>query len=394
MTGTPPRVPWIIEAGPLWENQYTGISNVTFEIVRRAIADTDAEVHILAVDRVVPRDLVDECIADRSGKALQEASSKLPRARKINEIMRKQGPVNGTVGLYLNTRPVEKLFDWEAMMLYDFSPLLTPECHTAHTVEYHAKGVSQQIDACNHTFCISEATARDLGWIFNVPRDKITVSLLGHSADEVAHKAAVDLIGASEVEPFLLMLGTIEPRKNIGLVLEWLSRHPDVLDSHRIVFAGRQGWGPQLHSQIKRWGLEDAVHSERIIYMNYISEAQKNALLAGASALLYPSLFEGFGLPALEAMGFNLPVLSTVSTSLPEVLGDTGYYFDPYSSDSLDAAFRSYMSDRQSGKLKQVVKDARARAKTFDYDETYNLVRDRMAQATRSIVQNLEQAKT
>jgi hypothetical protein len=52
------------------------------------------------------------------------------------------------------------------------------------------------------------------------------------------------------------------------------------------------------------------------------------------------------------------------------------------------------MSDRQSGKLKQVVKDARARAKTFDYDETYNLVRDRMAQATRSIVQNLEQAKT
>ncbi|WP_050605817.1 glycosyltransferase family 1 protein [Ruegeria sp. 6PALISEP08] len=383
MTGH--RVPWVIDASPLWEVQYTGISNVTYEIVRRAVADPDAEVHILAVDHVIPRALVDQCIAERSGKSLQAAVPRLPKAKKIKDILRGQGRFDGTVGLFLNARPLEKLFDWEAMMFYDFSPLLTPECHTSHTVEYHSKGISQQVSICDHMFCISEATARDLNWVFDVPRDDITVCLLGHSTDEIAYRAARSLLGEAEVEPFLLMLGTIEPRKNIGLVLEWLSTHSDVLDTYRVVFAGRQGWGPDLQSQIKHWGLEDAVQSGRIVYMDYVSEAQKNALLVGASALLYPSLFEGFGLPALEAMGFDLPVLSTVSTSLPEVLGDTGYYFDPYSSTSLDVAFRRFVADAKSGALEEVVEAARARAQTFDYDKTYKLVRGRLAQAARGI---------
>jgi glycosyltransferase involved in cell wall biosynthesis len=253
-------------------------------------------------------------------------------------------------------------------------------------VDYHSIGISQQVDLSDHMFCISEATARDLRWIFDVPRDKVTICLLGQSANGPAKKAAFELIGNKTVEPYLLMLGTIEPRKNIGLVLNWLSSNQDVLDDYRVVFAGRQGWGPSLQSQITRWELEGAAKSGRIIYMDYISEKQKNALLAGASALLYPSLFEGFGLPVLEAMGFGLPVLSTVSTSLPEVLGDTGYYFDPYSIASLDAAFRKYSNDRKNGNLQQVVAAARARAETFDYDKTYELVRERLAQAADNII--------
>jgi glycosyltransferase involved in cell wall biosynthesis len=391
MSDQSPRVPWVIDASPLWEKQYTGISNVTYEIVRRAIVEPSEEVHILAVDRLIPRELVETCILERSGKALQAAHSKLPNSKTIMKTLEKEGPWDGTVGLYLNKRPLKKLFDWEAMMFYDFSPLLTPECHTKQTVDYHALGISQQVNLSDHMFCISEATARDLCWIFDVPRAKITVSHLGHSADGKAQKAAFDLIGERTVEPFLLMLGTIEPRKNIGLVLNWLSTNPDVLDTHRLVFAGRQGWGPSLQSQIRRWGLEGAAKSGRLVYMDYISEHQKNALLAGASALLYTSLFEGFGLPVLEAMGFGLPVLSTVSTSLPEVLGDTGYYFDPYSSASLDEAFRKYIIDRENGHLQQVIISARARAETFDYDKTYKLVRDRLAQAAQGIIRSREQ---
>lgn len=393
MIGTAPRVPWVIDASPLWEIQYTGISNVTYEIVRRAVTEPDQEVHILAVDRIIPRELVAKCIADRSGTALQAAHAKLPKANKIMDMIRAAGPLSGTVGLYLNKRPLSKLCDWEAIMFYDFSPLLTPECHTLQTVEYHNTGISKQVSLCDHMFSISESTARDLSWIFGVPRDKITVCLLGHTADDMAQKAANDLIGPMKVEPFLLMLGTIEPRKNIGLVLNWLSTYPDVLRTHRVVFAGRQGWGPSLQSQIRQWGLEHAVRSGRIIYLDYVSEERKNALLAGAAALLYPSIFEGFGLPVLEAMGFNLPVLSTVSTSLPEVLGEAGYYFDPYSITTLDAAFRSYLRDARSQHLQQVIKDARARADTFDYDKTYKLVRNRLVEATQDITLNWEKIK-
>lgn len=391
MIGTGPRIPWVIDASPLWEKQYTGISNVTYEIVRRAVSEPDKEVHILAVDSVVPRELVNKCIADRSGKALQEAHRQLPSATKIMDMLRAVGPLDGTIGLYLNKRPLYKLCDWEAMMFYDFSPLLTPECHMSQTIEYHNIGISKQVSLCDHMFCISESTARDLGWIFDVSSDKITVCLLGHTADDSAQKAANDLIGSMSVEPFLLMLGTIEPRKNIGLILNWLAAYPDVLRTHRVVFAGRQGWGPSLQSQVQQWGLEHAVHSGRIVYMDYISEARKNALLAGASALLYPSLFEGFGLPVLEAMGFNLPVLSTVSTSLPEVLGDTGYYFDPYSSAALDAAFRSYLRDAKTGQLQKVIKDARARADTFDYNKTYKLVHDKLTDAALAMSKSQNQ---
>jgi glycosyltransferase involved in cell wall biosynthesis len=391
MSAESARIPWIIDASPLWEEKYTGISNVTYEIVRRAIADPSEEVHILAVDRVIPRELVETCISDRSGKELQAACSTLPKSKTIVNWLKKEGPLDGTLGLYLNKRPLEKLFDWEAMMFYDFSPLLTPECHTRQTVDYHGIGISQQVNLSDHMFCISEATARDLCWIFDVPRTKVTVCLLGHSADGTAQKIAFDLIGARTVEPFLLMLGTIEPRKNIGLVLNWLSANRDVLETHRVVFAGRQGWGPSLGTAIRHWGLEGAAKSGRILYMDYISEAQKNALMAGASALLYPSLFEGFGLPVLEAMGFGLPVLSTVSTSLPEVLGNAGYYFDPYSTASLDAAFRKYRSDVDNGHLQHVISDARARAETFDYDITYELVRDRLRQAAHNIIRSKEQ---
>lgn len=390
MSAQSARIPWIIDASPLWEKQYTGISNVTYEIVRRAIADTSEEVHILAVDRVVPRELVETCISDRSGKALQAAYSKLPNSRIIKNSLKKEGPVDGTLGLYLNKRPLEKQFDWEAMMFYDFSPLLTPECHTKQTVDYHGIGISQQVSLSDHMFCISEATARDLCWIFDVPRNKVTVCLLGHSADRTAQQTAFDLIGEKTVEPFLLMLGTIEPRKNIRLVLNWLSANQDILNTHRVVFAGRHGWGPSLHSEIRHSGLEGAAKSGQIVYMDYISESQKNALMAGASALLYPSLFEGFGLPVLEAMGFGLPVLSTVSSSLPEVLGDTGYYFDPYSVASLDAAFRKYSVDKETGYLEHIISNARARAETFNYDKTYKLVRDQMRQAARNIIRTRE----
>lgn len=384
------RVPWVIDASPLWEKQYTGISNVTYEIVRRAIAEESQEVHILVIDRVLPKELVEKCISDRSGEALQAAFSKLPLSKNIMNTLKKKGPLDGTVGLYLNKRPLEKIFDWEAMMFYDFSPLLTPECHTQQTIDYHTIGIARQMELTDHMFCISEASARDLCWIFDVPRDKVTVTLLGHSADGPAQKLAFDLIGDRDVEPFLLMLGTIEPRKNIGLVLNWLSSNQSVLDTYRVVFAGRQGWGPSIHSQVRHWGLEKAAKSGRLVYMDYINEHQKNILLAGASALLYPSLFEGFGLPVLEAMGFGLPVLSTVSTSLPEVLGDTGYYFDPYSVASLDAAFNKFTVDMENGTLQQVIADARARAKTFDYDKTYNLVRDRLAQAAQNIISSRE----
>jgi glycosyltransferase involved in cell wall biosynthesis len=178
------------------------------------------------------------------------------------------------------------------------------------------------------------------------------------------------------VEPFLLVLGSIEPRKNVALVLQWLSEHPEVLDEVRVVFAGRQAWGQSFASLIEEHGLQATAAAGRIVHTSFVDEAFRTALLVGAAGLIYPSVFEGFGLPLLEAMATGTPVLSSVSSSMPEVVGDCGYYFDPYSVASLHAAYRALWSDQISGAVKMIVTRARQRAEGFSYDRTYETIVD------------------
>jgi glycosyltransferase involved in cell wall biosynthesis len=159
-------------------------------------------------------------------------------------------------------------------------------------------------------------------------------------------------------------------------VLQWLAEQPGVLAEVRIVFAGRQAWGPSFASLIDEHGLQGALRAGRIIFTSFVDEAFRTALMVAATGLLYPSVFEGFGLPLLEAMATGTPVLSSVSSSMPEVVGACGYYFDPYSVASLHSAYSRLWSDRASGALETVVASARARAATFSYDQTYNTIID------------------
>jgi glycosyltransferase involved in cell wall biosynthesis len=147
-----------------------------------------------------------------------------------------------------------------------------------------------------------------------------------------------------------------------------------VLDEGRIVFAGRQAWGNSFASLIEAKSLQGAVASGRIVFTSFVDEAFRTALLVGAAGLIYPSVFEGFGLPLLEAMATGTPVVSSMSSSMPEVVGDCGYYFDPCSVASLHAAFLQLWSDRKSGAVQGLVARARQRANGFSYDATYQVI--------------------
>ena len=114
--------------------------------------------------------------------------------------------------------------------------------------------------------------------------------------------------------------------------------------------------------------------AERIVFTSFVDEGFRTALLTGAAGLLYPSLYEGFGLPLLEAMAIGTPVLSSVSSSMPEVVGDCGYYFDPCSVASLHAAFVRFWADRDAGALQPLIARGQARARGFSYDATYQVI--------------------
>ena len=366
----------VIGIAPLWEFEYTGISNVVFELTKRFLSDeeSDFEVQFSVFDKIVCPNIIATCLQNRSGHILQDAFNK---NKGIEEVaVDKNGNINGrrSYGLFLHTKPDRKVFYKDSHLYYDFSFLLTPECHTPETIAFHLNGLIKQITSTDLFFCISESTASDLQWLFNVPKAKTVVALLGHTTDSEISIKIRDKIGNRKVEPYFLILGTIEPRKNIAVMFEWLKKNPNLLKKFRFVFAGRQGWGPSFSEYIEKSGLSSAFDSGRIVYFGYVDEVLKATLIVGASAVFYPSIFEGFGLPVLEAMALGVPVIASCSTSIPEVLGDTGYYFDPYSLESLNMAFSKFLFDQYTEHLDVLRIKAKERASEFSYDRTYSVI--------------------
>jgi glycosyltransferase involved in cell wall biosynthesis len=134
--------------------------------------------------------------------------------------------------------------------------------------------------------------------------------------------------------PYVLALGTVEPRKDLpGLVAAFdrvASSHPDL----RLVVAGRDGWGVEGFDM----AVANAVHRDRIDRLGWIDDDARSDLLTGASVLAYPSRYEGFGLPPLEAMAAGTPVVATTAGALPEVLGDAADLVPVGDVDALAAA--------------------------------------------------------
>ena len=377
-------IPLVVDIGPLRETYYTGIPNVVAEICDRLLCEDGLELYFDLDGRWVEHEDLRRCLRERSGRSLAGHMVRFRPAQDIRHHLETSGSWAQSVALYTDHRPPRKIYPREGKIVYDLSMILAPECHPAASVAMYTQNLSEQIACSDVLFCISQSTARDVAWVYGVGEERIKVALLGNNVDLAWPQRMRELIADRPVEPFLLVLGSVEPRKNVSMVLEWLSLHPEVLDEMRVVFAGRQAWGESFASMVERKSLSSTLASGRIVFTGYVDDRLRAALLTGATALLYPSMFEGFGLPLLEAMAIGTPVLSSVSTSMPEVLGDCGYYFDPYSIPSLNAAFRQLQSDRASGVVEAMTESARLRAADFSYDKTYSVILDGLFPGYRS----------
>ena len=129
-------------------------------------------------------------------------------------------------------------------------------------------------------------------------------------------------------------------------MLDMLERAPALLDSHRFVFAGKMGWLEEQHSLPH--GLEPARAAGRIVFTGFVGDYEKYLLLAGAEATLYPSLFEGFGLPVLESLSAGTPCVASWSSSIPEVGGRVCSYFDPLSAPDMHRALMAMLTRRRA----------------------------------------------
>jgi len=184
---------------------------------------------------------------------------------------------------------------------------------------------------------VSQNTKDDLIKLFSINKDKIQVI---HEGVEDYSKLTIEEGKLDEKvkikEPYFLFIGTIEPRKNLVFLIEafaeFLKNNSD--QDYKLILAGKKGWKYEpVFEAIKKLGLQD-----KVIYLGYISLEEKIYLLKNSVALTYPSLYEGFGLPLLEAMNLGVPIITSNIASIPELVIDNALLIDPNDINSLKDA--------------------------------------------------------
>jgi glycosyltransferase involved in cell wall biosynthesis len=183
-----------------------------------------------------------------------------------------------------------------------------------------------------------------------------------------------------QVVPYFVVLGTIEPRKNLQLVLRMLQEHSDCVEGLLGLFIGQQGWGPFFDRLVADTGASGMVANGRIRHLGYLSDIEVEIFLRKADFLLYPSLYEGFGLPVVEALQLGCPVAASLSSSIPEAGGKAAYYFDPLSARDMAQAISQLRADLKADEAR-VRERGRIHAASFRWDQFCSAVEEAVCTA-------------
>jgi glycosyltransferase involved in cell wall biosynthesis len=246
--------------------------------------------------------------------------------------------------------------------VHDLGYFYFPEAHPPRQRWYLDRSTRWNVRSAAHVIADSEATKRDLIEHYHAKPDRITVAYPGldPSIQRVEDRAEIDRVKAKYkiTGDYLLYLGTLQPRKNLSRLITAFATLPH---APCLVLAGKPGWYAQpLFDQVR-----DHHPSTSILFPGYIEAADKSALLSGATAFVFPSLYEGFGFPVLEAMQCGVPVLCSDASSLPEVAGEAALLIDPLSVESIAHSLTQITGD---GALRRKLIDAGyAQAKKFSW---------------------------
>lgn len=243
---------------------------------------------------------------------------------------------------------------------------------TADSLRYYKGQIGRSVRQAAHILAISQATADDLGNLLDVPAEKITVNLLAAN-ESFKPRPAEDINAARQrlnlPDSYILFVGTFEPRKNItGLLDAYAILRADWPGAPPLVMVGRRGW---LYGDI--FAKVDALHlRDHIIWLEDAAWADLPVIYNAARVFVLPSFYEGFGLPALEAMACGTPAIVSNCSSLPEVVGDAGLLIEPDDPAQLADAIRRVLADSE---LHQRLRAAGlTRAATFTWRKTAETV--------------------
>lgn len=229
--------------------------------------------------------------------------------------------------------------------VHDLTALLFPETHTLKVRWSLLPFLARSLAAARRVVAVSQATARDLA--FHFPEIAPRVRVVGEGVEPAFRPAGEDEVAAirdelGAPEGYLLYVGTLEPRKSVGALLDaWQALRADDEDATPpLVLAGGRGWGSR--ALLRRIA---ALSGHGVVHLGRVERDRLVRLFQGARVFAYPSLYEGFGLPPLEAMACGVPVVATDSSSLPEVVGDAGLLVPPRDPGALRDALAKVLAD-------------------------------------------------
>lgn len=280
------------------------------------------------------------------------------RARRLASIMVKRRALQrmGDV-VYHEPNYLPAAFDGPTVVtVHDLSHLNHAECHPGARVIALSRLLPRALERAQAVITVSAFVAEEVQQTFGLPAARIHP--IHHGVDPVfrprSREEILPTLARYNLEPggYLLCLATLEPRKNLGRLLSAFEQLPAALRRrYPLVLAGAQGWrNKSLLAQIDRLKAQGAVR-----YLGYVPAAHRTALYAGAHGFAYPALYEGFGLPPLEAMACGTPVLTANRSAMPEVAGQAALYVNPEDVDSItDGLHRICEDENLRGHLQSV----------------------------------------
>ncbi|MCF4967336.1 glycosyl transferase family 1 [Nostoc sp. CMAA1605] len=238
-------------------------------------------------------------------------------------------------------------------------------------VKTYTNRIKQCLKWTDAIITISETSKQDIIQYLNIKPEKIFVTPLAsrYNSDYFEQKNILNLLGQQVIydfsKPYLLFVSTIEPRKNINTIItafNILKQQHKI--EHHLIMIGKKGWIYEpIFAAIASSPWKDEIH-----HLDYLSDELVALFYSKADVFVYPSHYEGFGLPVLEAMTLGAPVVSSNTSSIPEVAGDAAILIDPEDPMQLAESILKVISDRQL--RKDLIARGKARAKLFSWERT------------------------
>jgi glycosyltransferase involved in cell wall biosynthesis len=265
----------------------------------------------------------------------QACLNKIRYTKQINKIAQKDTPI-----LYHETNFILSTDAFPAITtIHDLSHIYFPECHPKKRRQYLENNLYKTIIQSKHIIAVSDRVRNEIIKEFNVPADKITA--IPHGVSEDFHPRTQSICEAVlnkyqlNYKKYLLCVATLEPRKNLMALIKAYSQLPLAKQQeYPLVLVGDSGWGMQTLDK-----------QQSIRYLGFVSEDDCSILYAAARAFAYISLYEGFGLPVLEAMASGTPVMTSINTPMADFAQDKAIIVSPYDLDAIKNGLLQLLQD-------------------------------------------------